>query len=291
MHNTQKRSVKSKAILTVLVAAYNHEDTIREALDSILKQHTKYSYHILIAEDGSTDTTVDICQEYAEQYPEKITLVAQSHNTKALHLREAVFNIDTKYFCVLEGDDMWCNANKIQKAIETLEEHPEYMTFAHDTIYNDVSAGTKQSLVHDIHKTKIKNPVTFEDAPYFHTSARVHRNTVDLQRAFRNVRLIGDIYLFYIYLNAGPLYYHDKIMSVYRITGKGMWSKLTPKEQLVSMDATHYNSNIALDFERDGFFSVKVSHPKLLNTLKRVLGMRLGWKIYIIMNSVSIKFS
>jgi hypothetical protein len=38
--------------------------------------------------------------------------------------------------------------------------------------------------------------------------------------------------LFYSMLNKGPLYYYDKVMSVYNITGTGIWSKLSKKQQI-----------------------------------------------------------
>jgi glycosyltransferase involved in cell wall biosynthesis len=46
--------------LTIIVLAYNVEKYIREALDSILIQKVNFSYEILIGNDGSTDSTVEI---------------------------------------------------------------------------------------------------------------------------------------------------------------------------------------------------------------------------------------
>ena len=57
--------------ITVLLAAYNGENYIAEQLDSILEQSVP-EVQILVSDDGSTDRTPEILQEYQERYPERI---------------------------------------------------------------------------------------------------------------------------------------------------------------------------------------------------------------------------
>ena len=52
--------------VSVIVPAYNSEDTIRRCLDSILKQTYK-NIEIIVINDGSTDSTEAICKEYAAE--------------------------------------------------------------------------------------------------------------------------------------------------------------------------------------------------------------------------------
>lgn len=268
--------MKRKLLLTVLITAYNHEDSIAECIESVLEQKTKYPFTIWILEDCSTDRTLSICEEYANKKPEVIRLIAQPKNTRGKHAAEARKHLSTKYFTILEGDDKWCDKDKIKVAIDILEENPEYITFAHDTLYNNIKEDTRQSLVHDIHKAKIKNPVTLESAPYLHTSSRVHRNVIDL----RKNPIRGDIYLYYAFLDKGLLYYHDKVMSVYNITGKGMWSSLNPSQQASRMDVSQYKLNKLLGYRHDQYFTGRVSDLTKLLLLKKWFGIRLGWKIY-----------
>ena len=47
-------------------------DSIAKALESVLKQETKYPYEIWLCEDCSTDGTLMICNDYAKRYPDKI---------------------------------------------------------------------------------------------------------------------------------------------------------------------------------------------------------------------------
>jgi glycosyltransferase involved in cell wall biosynthesis len=273
--------------LTVILLTYNHEDTVARALDSVLSQATSYRYQIWICEDCSSDNTARICRDYAKAFPETITLIAQRVNTKGRHFKDALCRIDTPYLAVLEGDDYWCHDEKIQIGLDVLERHAEYVTFAHDTLYEHVADGTQQSLVRQIHSVEIQNPVSFERAPYLHTSARIHRNVVDF-RQYRKRSMLYDIYLFYLFMDKGSLYYCDKVMSVYRITGSGMWSSLGEEERGRRTEVTFYRLNRLLSYKYDSFFSEKIIRPVRLKMLKRMLGMKVGWTSYVVLRRLRI---
>ena len=282
-------------MLTVIILTYNHEDSLARALDSVLDQETSYPYQIWLCDDCSTDNTLAIGVDYAKRFPDKIKIFAQPVNTysnpfKVFHLETAIKNVETKYFCYLDGDDTWCDNHKIQIALDILESHPEYVTFAHDTLYDNWVNNTKKSLVHEIHKEEIKNPVLLENAPYLHASSRIHRNVVKFSR---NTKIRGDIYLFYIYLDQGPLYFYDKIMSVYNITGTGMWSGLSTavreREKIIRIYS--YRLNKHLNYKYDEYFTRRVGNPKKLTFLKKILSKRIGWEIWFFLTSVENVFS
>jgi glycosyltransferase involved in cell wall biosynthesis len=54
--------------LSVIVPAYNAEKTIRQSLDSILGQ-TRPVDELIVINDGSTDGTEKVLQEYHDAYP------------------------------------------------------------------------------------------------------------------------------------------------------------------------------------------------------------------------------
>ena len=67
-------------MISVYMTTYNHEKYVRQALDSVLKQKTDYSYEILIGDDVSTDGTRLILKEYEEKYPEIIKVFYREEN-------------------------------------------------------------------------------------------------------------------------------------------------------------------------------------------------------------------
>lgn len=270
----------NSSLLTVVIITYNHKDSISEAVNSVLEQKTSYPYEIWLCDDCSTDGTTTICKDYAKGYPDRIKLFTQPVNTysnKIPHFIIALKKVKTKYLSILEGDDAWCDANKIQTALEILESNPQYITFAHDTLFNDIKQGTKKSLVHEIQRAEIQNPVTFENIVYLHTSSRIYRNVFE----FPEVRdVYRDLFLFYIFLDKGPLYYHDKIMSIYNITGKGAWSSLSTPEATKANAILQYKINKYFNYKYDAHFTSRVVEVKILQLLKKICGMKSGWEYW-----------
>ncbi len=116
-------------IVSILCAAYNQENYIGEALDSLLMQETNFSYEILLHDDASTDGTTDIVKEYAARYPEKICLFLEEENKfqKNIDFWKEVGkkHPPARYIAFCEGDDYWTDPHKLQKQYDALEAHPE----------------------------------------------------------------------------------------------------------------------------------------------------------------------
>ena len=276
MNNSNNISI----LLTVIIFSYNHKDSISQAIDSILEQETTYSYEIWLCDDCSTDGTTKICSEYAKRHPDKIKLFAQPVNTysdKITHVEIALKKVETKYLSILDGDDVWCDTNKVQIALEFLENNPEYVTFAHDTVFNDIEHGNKKSLVHEIHDAEIHNPVTFENILYLHTSSRIHRNVAELPKG-RD--FYTDLFLFYIFLDKGPLYYHDKIMSIYNITGAGAWSSVSTAGINKANAILQYKINKFFNYKYDVHFTSRALEANTLQLLKKICGIKAGWEYW-----------
>ena len=53
-----------KPLVSVIMSAYNHEDYVEEAIESVLSQ-TYDNIEFLVADDGSTDRTPLIMEKYS----------------------------------------------------------------------------------------------------------------------------------------------------------------------------------------------------------------------------------
>lgn len=283
-----------KPILTAIILTFNHENIIERCIKSIVEQKTSYPYEVHIYDDCSKDNNAQICQKYAELYPEKVKFFPQKENTflkpyKQTQAYKAMQGIDTKYFCIIEGDDYWCDDNKLQIALDFLEKNPEYVGFAHDTLQVNEFDGTERSWVHDLAKYEIKNPITFSDNFIFlMTSSRVFRNC-----GFKNVDIWPVDYLVYNYhLEKGPIYYYDKIMSVYTYGQGGTFATLGKKiKDMNGMFA--YKVSCLLDFKHDDICTTMqkwydtnagsgIKHYNRLLKFKKIFGIKLGWKLWFI---------
>jgi len=95
--------MEGQKTVSIIMGTYNGEKFIREQLDSILAQ-TYPIKEIIIQDDGSTDGTIDICDEYAAQNP-RVRVLHQPNGGQSA-AREAGFHASSgKYIAFADSDD------------------------------------------------------------------------------------------------------------------------------------------------------------------------------------------
>ena len=256
--------------ITIIMASYNKENYIAEALDSVFMQETDYDYHIIIADDCSTDRTLEIVNLYQERYPNKITLLTSEKNQKLYKNVLRAYGITkTNYFCVLDPDDYWVDKKKIQKALDFLEQNKDFTIYVTDTkmLFLD---GT----IKDFSKRNKIIDSKFEDflenkATLGHTSGTIFRNVVfknGIPEKMRNLvsesaeySFRGDSFRNAIHLYYGKSHCVPESDSVYRVTDDGIWQGISGLEQEI------LNTNLFKDLWL--YFDKK--YPELLITSYR----------------------
>lgn len=112
--------------VSVLMLAYNHENYIRQALDSVVGQRTDFRFEVMVGEDCSTDATRRIIREYAQKYPDLVKPLFRKENLGASrNLVSTLRRCTGEYIAFLEGDDHWIDMDKLQKQADYLDIHPE----------------------------------------------------------------------------------------------------------------------------------------------------------------------
>lgn len=115
-----------KPLVTVCVTAYNHAPYIAQALESILAQRTSFGVEIVVGDDCSTDSTAEICRRYAEQYPERVRLLEAERNMgMRANYRRTIEAARGRYIAICDGDDFWCDEEKLERQVEVLESDAE----------------------------------------------------------------------------------------------------------------------------------------------------------------------
>lgn len=91
-------------LVSVCIAAYNHEAYIAEAIESVLAQHYP-NIEILIVDDASNDGTAAIVREFAQRYPRKIRALLLEANEGPSRAANRLFNMSEGAFVALLGSD------------------------------------------------------------------------------------------------------------------------------------------------------------------------------------------
>lgn len=102
-------------MIAILMSTYNGSLFIKEQIESILKQTNK-DWSLYIRDDGSTDDTRMILQEYAKKNPNKIYLLRDKFMNMGagrsfMHLLKVV---DADYYMFCDQDDVWIE-DKIER--------------------------------------------------------------------------------------------------------------------------------------------------------------------------------
>ncbi len=106
-------------LVSITMSTYNVKDFISESLDSITNQTLK-EIEIICIDDGSTDGTVDILQDFAQK-EERIQLVLKETNEGLAVARNKALELARgKYITFLDGDDLY-DLEMIEKAYKLAE--------------------------------------------------------------------------------------------------------------------------------------------------------------------------
>jgi len=106
-------------VLSIVVAAYNIENTIGCIFDALFQSGVTDSLEVVVVNDGSHDGTSQIAHEYEEQYPRLVRVVDKPNGGHGSALT-AGFDMATGLFCrPLDGDD-WLDPQGLRKLVRFL---------------------------------------------------------------------------------------------------------------------------------------------------------------------------
>lgn len=111
--------------ISILLATYNGSRFLQEQLNSLLVQ-TYQNFHVIIRDDGSTDSTLDIINTYVQRYPEKFCLLKDEikHRGPRDGFMYMLKCVDSRYYMFCDQDDIWL-PNKIELSLSKLQELEE----------------------------------------------------------------------------------------------------------------------------------------------------------------------
>ncbi len=210
------------------MTTYNHARYIEQAIESVAIQKTNFPFEILIGEDCSTDGTREHCQRIADKYPDKIRLFLHEHNLGGHENCRRIYNACRgEFIAFCEGDDYWCNHDKIQKQVTVLDEHPDWSGCFHRTRVIDETPGIPDSFFPLRVPSAVVSLEELAAENYISTCSVMYRRRIVpvLPEWFFDL-VLGDWPLSILYAIHGPLGYLNEVMSVYRKHSGGMWSTL-----------------------------------------------------------------
>lgn len=106
-------------MIIILLAVYNGEKYLKQQIESILSQTVK-DIKIVIRDDGSTDKSVEIINDYCNKYSDKIScLIGKATGSAKQNFAELLNSCDDDYIMFCDQDDVWL-PQKIEKTLSAM---------------------------------------------------------------------------------------------------------------------------------------------------------------------------
>ena len=171
------------AVLSVAIPCFNSAAYMQKAIDSVLQGGE--NVEILIIDDGSTDRTSEIADEYAAHYPQ-IRAFHQQNGGHGAAVMRGLREASGAYFRVLDSDD-WLDSDAFKKVLNKLEELslPEKQVdlFVSDYIYDKQNATHKRRIQYR-NALPQGRPFSFEEMGKLHPGQYILMHAATYRREF-----------------------------------------------------------------------------------------------------------
>lgn len=226
-------------IVSILIPCYNVEAYLPQCLDSIINQTYK-DLQIVLVDDGSTDSTLAIAQEYAQK-DSRIEVYHQENMGVAAARNALLSHIKGDYFLFIDSDD-WVEPNMIEFLLTYAEkEHADMVTC--DMVKNDQATKTdfckktynrdeaiERFLYHKEFRGSLCNKLTLvsllHNEPRFHRGISYGEDALfcwELLKEANNV-IYTDRQLYHYRMNQNSL--SHSIFGPQKLSGHTVWTKL-----------------------------------------------------------------
>lgn len=162
--------------ISIVMAAYNEERGIGRALESILAQ-TFSDWELIVIDDGSTDTTVDVVQRYVEN-DGRINLVCNETNLElSTSLNKGIGLAQAELIARADADDINL-PERLSKQYQYMQAHPEIDVLGTAAYLLDEVGERVNSYSHPRTHAELK-ALSFLKIPFFHPSVMIRKRFFD----------------------------------------------------------------------------------------------------------------
>lgn len=111
--------------VAVVTAVYNVESYLKEMIESIIAQTIGFeNIQLILVNDGSTDRSGEVCEEYARQYSDNIVVVHKENGGVSSARNEGLLHVRSRYVNFTDADDM-LQENALQSMYDFLKQNED----------------------------------------------------------------------------------------------------------------------------------------------------------------------
>jgi glycosyltransferase involved in cell wall biosynthesis len=205
---------------------YNQERFIAQAIESVLAQKTDFRLELVVGEDGSTDGTRGIVENFSLKYPAIIRLLPPTPNMgMQANFARTLQACTGEYVALLEGDDYWNDPEKLSLQVAYLQANSGCALSHHKVSYLQNETGqVLKEFPPPSRRDERADAALLAHSNFVQTCSTAFRRSQApvLTREFASLK-VGDLPFFALLGQHGWIGYIDRNMAVYRVHGSNNW--------------------------------------------------------------------
>lgn len=264
-------------LVSIRLMTFMHEPFIKDAMDGIMMQQTKFKVEVVVGDDFSTDRTLEIIKGYQNKGNIHIRILDRKQGDDYWQQRQKLGrlynftnildNCHGKYVAILDGDDYWTDPLKLQKQVDFLEENEDYQLCFHNVDLLNEEEGSITPFLKGLKKETFTTLDVIEK--WFIPTASIVFNkdkNFSLPNWFFEVAS-GDQALLLLLSLKGKFKFINEIMGVYRLHESGVSRTHINDYKVLSMMYLLQKFNIESNFKyEEAVFNrisaeIKSHHP------------------------------
>ncbi len=233
-------------LVTVLTPLYNKAPFLKDYIEGLAKQTFLDKTKIIVTDNCSTDGSLEILKNYAEEYKVPIEFFQNDANMGIMYsIRKMYRKLDTKFFAVLDADDYYISPQKLEKAVTFLDSHEKYSAYACSNLF--VFADGRK-IPHFPNTARNTTYSGMKNTPFFQTASTTFRNNFTPQlldeidritEGRRDHAFSGDAFRNLLAHHFGKFYFENSVDSAWR-RDVGYWGTMPPLEQDLANMTSHW---------------------------------------------------
>ncbi|MHB8128002.1 MAG: glycosyltransferase family 2 protein [Mobilitalea sp.] len=213
-------------ILSVIVPCFNSEKYMSKCLDSLLEESD--DIEILIINDGSTDNTKQIADDYLLKYPSIIKVIHQENLGHGGAINTGIEIASSEYIKVVDSDD-WVDSHAFRRVVKTLKSFVESSQkidmIVSDFVYDKVGFVNKK-IMHYVGIIPTNTVIKWDDIGRFKMNKYILMHSVIYRleilkecelRLPNHTFYVDNLYVFLPLKNVKSLYYINECVYHYYI--------------------------------------------------------------------------
>ncbi|MGL6247923.1 MAG: glycosyltransferase [Culicoidibacterales bacterium] len=212
----------SKPKISIIMGIYNCETTLEASIESMIIQ-TYTNWELIMCDDGSSDETLKIAQEYEKKIPDKIKVIQNEQNMGlSFSLNHCLENANGEYVARMDSDDINF-PERFEKQVEFLNNNPQYAVVGSAVILKNKDEIKGIRLANQIPKKEL----LAKQVPFMHPTIMMRKSVYDALNGYTVSRLTRrgqDADLWFRFYAAGysgynlqePLLYYSESLDDYK---------------------------------------------------------------------------